>query len=215
MRRELWIALAAAGAIALSGCAHNVGKGSAAGQAAGPAAPTSSTATEGYAGAGVSGQTLPSNGPIGGKSSGLTAAEMAAMPKHLRVHFTFNSSSLDGEAQQIAGTNAEFMLAHPHVKVRLEGNTDERGTQEYNLGLGERRSEAVKQYLEAQGVASARISTVSFGKDNPLCTESTESCFAKDRRVDFVYSGGYQGAAGAATPNPGNPASYAGYSGGQ
>jgi peptidoglycan-associated lipoprotein len=84
-------------------------------------------------------------------------------------------------------------MNHAHVKVRLEGNTDDRGTQEYNLALGERRAEAVKRYLEAQGVSAARISTVSFGKDNPLCNQNDESCWAKNRRVDFVYSGGYNG----------------------
>ena len=61
------------------------------------------------------------------------------------------------------------------------------------LALGERRAETVKQFLEAQGVNAARISTVSFGKDNPLCTSNDAECWAKNRRVDFVYSGGYNG----------------------
>lgn len=193
MRHSIWMIIAAAGTLALAGCAHNVGSGAPAAGAAGPTAMTNSAATEGYAGAGIGGQNLGNNGPIGGSSNGLTAAELAALPQHLRVHFPFNSDSLDATGQQIAAQNAEFMVAHPHVKVRLEGNTDDRGTQEYNLALGERRAEAVKQYLESQGVSTARISTVSFGKDNPLCTQNDESCWAKNRRVDFVYSGGYNG----------------------
>ncbi|AEK59452.1 MULTISPECIES: peptidoglycan-associated lipoprotein Pal [Acidithiobacillus] len=190
-RKYMLVALTAAGILALAGCASNVGSG--APKAAGPVAPAESANTAAYNGAGIGSQQLDANGPIGGANSGLTAAELAALPQHLRVHFGFNSDSLDARAQEIASQNAQFMMNHAHVKVRLEGNTDDRGTQEYNLALGERRAEAVKRYLEAQGVSAARISTVSFGKDNPLCNQNDESCWAKNRRVDFVYSGGYNG----------------------
>ena len=188
---KIWMVVAAAGALTLAGCAHNVGSG--APTTAGAVAPANSAATAGYAGEGIGGQNLKANGPIGGGNSGLSAAELAALPQHLRVHFGFNSESMDARAQQIATQNARFMVAHPHVKVRLEGNTDDRGTQEYNLALGERRAETVKQFLESQGVSAARVSTVSFGKDNPLCMSNDSACWAKNRRVDFVYSGGYNG----------------------
>jgi len=177
--------------LTLAGCARNVGSG--APKAVGPIAPASSVATNGLAGEGVGAQNLANNGPIGGANSGLTAAELAALPTHLRVHFAFNSASMEPQDLPIAAQNAQFMLNHPHVQVRLEGNTDDRGTQEYNLALGERRAESVKQYLESQGVSAARISTVSFGKDNPLCTQNDEACWSRNRRVDFVYSGGYNG----------------------
>ena len=188
---QIWIAVAMTGALALTGCAHNVGSGKP--STVGAVAPVNSAATAGYNGEGVNGQDLNANGPIGGGNSGLTAAELAALPQQLRVHFGFNSESMDAHAQQIATQNAQFMVNHSHVKVRLEGNTDDRGTQEYNLALGERRAENVKQFLEARGVNAARISTVSFGKDNPLCTTNDAECWAKNRRVDFVYSGGYNG----------------------
>ncbi len=185
------VILVAAGVVTLAGCARNVGSGAPGG--VGPVAPGVSAGTSGYAGAGVGSQNLGNNGPIGGGSSGLTAAELAALPRHLRVHFGFNSDSMDANGQTVAAENAQFMMNHAHVKVRLEGNTDARGTQEYNLALGERRAETVKQYLESQGVSGTRISTVSFGKDNPLCAQNDSACWARNRRVDFVYSGGYQG----------------------
>ncbi len=177
--------------LALSGCARNVGSGAV--KAPGAVAPVSSVATNGYEGQGVGSQDLNANGPIGGSNHGLTAAELAALPSHLRVHFPFDSDNMDANGQAIAAENAQFMMNHAHVQVRLEGNTDDRGTQEYNLALGERRAETVKQYLESQGVSAARISTVSFGKDNPLCSQNDNACWAKNRRVDFVYSGGYTG----------------------
>ena len=177
--------------LALSGCARNVGSG--APTAVTPVAPVSSVATNGYNGQGVGSQDLNTNGPIGGSNRGLTAAELAALPSHLRVHFPFDSDSMDANGQAIAAENAQFMMNHAPVQVRLEGNTDDRGTQEYNLALGERRAETVKRYLESQGVSAARISTVSFGKDNPLCSQNDQACWARNRRVDFVYSGGYNG----------------------
>ncbi len=189
--KNTFVILVAAGAVTLAGCARNVGSG--APKAAGPVAPALSAGTAAYGGGGIGSQSLGNNGPIGGGNSGLTAAELAALPRHLRVHFGFNSDSMNANGQTIAAENAQFMMNHPHVKVRLEGNTDARGTQEYNLALGERRAETVKQYLESQGVNGARISTVSFGKDNPLCTQNDSTCWARNRRVDFVYSGGYQG----------------------
>jgi peptidoglycan-associated lipoprotein len=188
---KIWIAVATLGALTLTGCAHNVGSGKP--TTVNAVAPATSASTAGLAGEGINGQNLNANGPIGGGNSGLTAAELAALPQDLRVHFGFNSESMDAHAQQVATQNAQFMVNHAHVKVRLEGNTDDRGTQEYNLALGERRAETVKQFLEAQGVSAARISTVSFGKDNPLCTSNDAECWAKNRRVDFVYSGGYNG----------------------
>ncbi|MBU2825375.1 peptidoglycan-associated lipoprotein, partial [Acidithiobacillus ferrooxidans] len=121
----LKVVVAAAGALVLAGCAHNVGSG--APTTAGAVAPANSAATAGLAGEGINGQNLNANGPIGGGSSGLSAAELAALPQNLRVHFAFNSGAMDAQAQQIAAQNAQFMVAHPHVQVRLEGNTDDRG----------------------------------------------------------------------------------------
>jgi peptidoglycan-associated lipoprotein len=75
------------------------------------------------------------------------------------------------------------------VRVTIEGHCDERGTRAYNLALGARRAETVKQYLEENGVAGARVGTISYGKERPVCAESTEECWARNRRAVTVLSG--------------------------
>jgi peptidoglycan-associated lipoprotein len=74
------------------------------------------------------------------------------------------------------------------AQVRLEGNTDERGTREYNLGLGERRANAVGSALEAAGGSASQVTVISYGKEKPTCREHNEECWAKNRRVEIVYT---------------------------
>ncbi len=128
-----------------------------------------------------------SYGPLGGHNENLSDAELAALPRHLRVHFAQNSFHVSAHAQQITAENARFLLRFPNLHVRLEGNCSQPGTQEYNLGLGEWRAHAIKELLEADGVPGRRISTVSFGKDNLLCNQNTAACWHRNQRVDFVY----------------------------
>ena len=127
------------------------------------------------------------NGPLGGMNKYLSDAELAALPRHLRVHFATNSSQVNAHGRRIAKDNAQFLLKFPRVDVRLEGNCDQRGTQEYNLALGDRRAESVARILEADGIPATRIQMVSFGKDNLLCDQNNASCWKRNRRVDFVY----------------------------
>ena len=82
--------------------------------------------------------------------------------------------------------NAGWLKANPNVKVRIEGNCDERGTIEYNQALGQRRAAAAKKYLTDLGIASSRISLISYGKEKPVCSEQTEECWQKNRRDDLV-----------------------------
>ncbi len=82
--------------------------------------------------------------------------------------------------------NAEWLKAHPQAKVRIEGNCDERGTIEYNQALGQRRAASAKKYLTDMGISGSRISLISYGKEKSSCTESTESCWQKNRRDDFT-----------------------------
>ncbi len=84
-------------------------------------------------------------------------------------------------------TNAQNLSSHPNLKVKLEGNTDERGTREYNIGLGERRAQAVRRALMLQGVAQTQITTVSFGAERPAAEGDDESAWTKNRRVELVY----------------------------
>jgi peptidoglycan-associated lipoprotein len=82
--------------------------------------------------------------------------------------------------------NASFLKEHPEVRFTIEGHADERGSQEYNLGLGDRRANATKEFLIAQGVQAGRINTVSYGEERPQCREQTEDCYQRNRRAAFT-----------------------------
>lgn len=105
------------------------------------------------------------------------------------LHFGYDGADLEGEAQGIADQNIAWLRANQKAKVELEGHCDERGTIEYNLGLGSRRASAVKEYLLTNGIGADRIVTISYGKELPLCHEQDETCFARNRRVHFVVLG--------------------------
>lgn len=103
-----------------------------------------------------------------------------------RVLFDLDSSQLDAEAQQILGTQAAWLKKNSNVNITLEGHCDERGTREYNIALGERRATAAKKYLVGLGVASSRISTISYGKERPAVVGSDESAWSQNRRAVSV-----------------------------
>jgi peptidoglycan-associated lipoprotein len=105
-----------------------------------------------------------------------------------RVFFSFDSANLDDSARQTLGMEAIWLKRFPNVQVTIQGNCDERGTREYNLALGARRAEAVKEYLTIAGVGAARLTTISFGKEQPVCSESNEACWRKNRRAVSVIS---------------------------
>lgn len=106
-----------------------------------------------------------------------------AQSKIQTVLFDFDKFNIRADMQPIAEANAK-VVGGVSAKVKLEGNADERGTDEYNYALGLKRANSVKAAYAAKGVAEASISTVSFGEGNPVCKESTEECWAKNRRVD-------------------------------
>lgn len=102
------------------------------------------------------------------------------------VYFDFDKSFIRSDARSVMKANADWLKANPNVKVKIEGNCDERGTIEYNQALGQRRASAAKKYLTDLGISSNRISLISYGKEKPVCTEQTEECWQKNRRDDFV-----------------------------
>ena len=102
------------------------------------------------------------------------------------VHFAFDSSALSGEAQAILSKNAKWILGHESAKVVAEGHCDERGTNEYNLALGERRARAVYDYLRSSGVSAEQMSTISYGEELPLDPRSNEEAWRKNRRAHFA-----------------------------
>jgi peptidoglycan-associated lipoprotein len=106
------------------------------------------------------------------------------------VHFAFDQYNVEDADKAILGRQAAWLQRYPQVRVSVEGHADERGTREYNLALGARRANAVKEFLVAQGVSTGRIETVSYGKERPICTESSEGCWAQNRRGVTVVTGG-------------------------
>lgn len=122
-----------------------------------------------------------------GQSSSLKGQNMTLSSFPHMVHFRTNSSAIIGVNRQIVKENAEYMLGHPSVRVRLEGNTDERGTAQYNMALGQRRADSVKHMMEVLGVSGNRMATISYGKSRPLAMGNNPRAWAINRRVYFNY----------------------------
>ncbi len=106
------------------------------------------------------------------------------------VHFDYAKSDLHDSDRAILQRQAAWLQKYPSVRVTVQGNCDERGTREYNLALGAQRATAVRDYLVSLGVSSERVDTISFGKERPVCTESTDDCWARNRRAMTVVAGG-------------------------
>jgi len=130
------------------------------------------------------------DGTQGGAGSGVTVpgsrADFIQTVPSDRVFFALDSYSLSPEARATLDAQAQWLNSNPSVSVTIEGHADERGTREYNLALGERRATAARLYLESRGVASARMQTVSFGKERPEAFGSDESSHSRNRRAVTV-----------------------------
>ena len=139
-------------------------------------------------------------------SSGETAAQPAASPSATvaqttprpdrrdfesmsqlePIYFDFDKSDIRADAARTLQTNANWFRSNPNYLILIEGHCDERGTNEYNLALGERRARSTMNYLVAQGVASSRMTIISYGEERPVCTEHNEACWQKNRRAAFL-----------------------------
>ena len=104
------------------------------------------------------------------------------------VYFDFDQATIRPEFQATMACHAKYLRDRPSSRMNLEGNADERGSREYNLGLGERRGNAVASALQANGGSAGQVSVISYGEERPVCTESTEDCWARNRRVEIVYT---------------------------
>jgi len=146
--------------------------------------------------------TITANGP-GGSATATAAVSVAAPPppppppagptdeqlfaQGVRdAYFDYDKADIRPDARAALSKTADFLKSNPRFKVIIEGHCDERGSTEYNLGLGDRRASAVKQYIVSLGVSADRVSTVSFGKEKPFCMESAEACWQQNRRGHFV-----------------------------
>jgi peptidoglycan-associated lipoprotein len=138
---------------------------------------------------------LPPPGPLGPVSQPSTAPYPGSVQDFVvnvgdRVYFDFDSYEIRSDARPVLDAQAAWLSRYPSVIVRLEGNADERGTREYNFALGARRSNAVREYLIARGVAASRIETVSYGKERPINPGSTEDAYAQNRNTHTAIIGG-------------------------
>ena len=115
------------------------------------------------------------------------AGPSGAQLQNRTIYFDFDSSEVKSDYTDLIAAHARYLVSNASIRVRLEGNTDERGSREYNIGLGERRAQAVRQALMLQGVADSQITTVSYGEERPSVTGHTEAAWSKNRRVDIVY----------------------------
>jgi peptidoglycan-associated lipoprotein len=109
-----------------------------------------------------------------------------------RVYFDYDKFTVRSDAEPILSAQAAWLSRYPSVNVRIEGNADERGTREYNLALGARRANSIKDFLVGHGVAATRVETVSFGKEKPIDGGDTEEAYAKNRNGHTAITAGAQ-----------------------
>lgn len=103
------------------------------------------------------------------------------------IYYDFDMSNIKDEFKPIVQAHASYLARHPRARGRIEGNCDERGSREYNLALGQRRADSVRNMMKLLGASDNQIETVSFGEEKPLCTEQDEGCWSQNRRSDIIY----------------------------
>ena len=136
----------------------------------------------------------PSTGPVTDTAPATPGAygpsdlDTDACLRQRTVYFDLDQDALKPEFQAIMGCHAKYLRDRPSSRITLEGHADERGSREYNLGLGERRGNAVNSALQASGGSAGQLSVVSYGEERPVCTDSSESCWSQNRRVEIVYT---------------------------
>lgn len=136
--------------------------------------------------AGAGGDDVAASRPLdGGAGAGAGGAATTAATV---IYFDFDRSELRAEYGAAIGAHARRLAANPSLKLRLEGNTDERGSREYNIALGERRAQSVRRALLLQGASEAQIATVSYGEERPAVEGTDEGAYAKNRRVEILFS---------------------------
>ncbi len=119
------------------------------------------------------------NGSMGGNGAGGPLSD---------IHFDYNAATIQPQDNSVLKANADWLSAHPNTRVQIEGHCDDRGSEEYNIALGAKRAQAAKDYLTTLGIGADRMSTISYGKELPLCTEQTDDCWAQNRRDHFAVS---------------------------
>jgi peptidoglycan-associated lipoprotein len=121
-----------------------------------------------------------------GEAPAREAAETAFVNE--KIHFAFNSSVLSGQARQVLNSKADHLRTNPDITITVEGHCDDRGTGAYNIALGKRRAESVKNFLVDLGIGTNRLDTVSYGEERPIAMGNNEVSWAKNRRAQFVIN---------------------------
>lgn len=170
------LAMVAALALAAAGCAPKK-------PATLPPPPPTSSGTENVA---------PATGTVGTVTPG-SVEDFRAKAGSDTVHFGTDLYDIDATAAAILDAQAAWLAQYPNVKITIEGHCDERGTREYNLALGDRRANAVKNYLAGKGISPARMTTISYGKERPIAMGSDEEAWAQNRRAVTVLISGMAG----------------------
>ncbi|MCU0560094.1 MAG: peptidoglycan-associated lipoprotein Pal [Desulfobacterales bacterium] len=179
----LMMVLAAAVLFALPGCQKKQIAADAAGAQSGGAAGMGGAAAGRK---GIGEQDLGAGaGRSGAAGSSIGAPERSAFENE-DIFFGYDSSAITAEAQEVLRRKAAFLKANPAIRITIEGHCDERGTNEYNLALGEARAKSAKAFLVDLGISANRIATISYGEERPLVEGRTEEAFAKNRRAHFV-----------------------------
>jgi peptidoglycan-associated lipoprotein len=141
----------------------------------------------------------PATAPAGDGGNASASVEQTIVPGSARdfqvnvgdrVLFDYDRADLDESDRATLQKQAAWLAKYPQVTLTVEGHADERGTREYNIALGARRAQSVKEYLASLGVNSSRLDTISYGKERPVCVESTEACWAENRRGVSSIAGG-------------------------
>jgi len=119
--------------------------------------------------------------------AGMQPGDLELLNNNLIVYFEFDSSEIRSDFNPMLAAHGRYLAANTGIRVRLEGHADERGSREYNIGLGERRAQAVRQILLLQGATAAQLSTVSYGEERPAVFGSDNEAYSLNRRVELVY----------------------------
>ena len=178
MKRMITIACLLAGAVLLAGCPK---------KATTVQPPTAGSQVGDSSSTSPSGGASTSGGDLGGDNGRGEVGDATGPLARKVIYFDFDKSEIKPEYADIVKLGAQTLTGRPGLKMKLEGNTDQRGTREYNIGLGERRAQAVRRALMLQGVAETQITTVSFGSERPAAEGDDETAWAKNRRVELVY----------------------------
>jgi peptidoglycan-associated lipoprotein len=193
-RKRQWIVFSVLALIPLTGCAKRPVTGTAAvpsptGAAVAAGATPSSPKVDQAPPAMVQAPSAPATAtsPSPARPS---PSEFAAVPQLHDVHFDFDKYDIRPGDATILDANAMWLRTNPGQLILIEGHCDDRGTNEYNLVLGERRARATLNYLVSHGVQASRVTIISYGEDRPLCTDHHESCWSKNRRAHFLVKPG-------------------------